>query len=224
MDRRRALGGRRHLPPARSDTLRAAAQWGGPALSLHQRGGDHQTGLSSGRHDPRRESAARPGPRRPWTVHGGRAVLERVRRRRWDWEIVDGTDHGGRQRARPLRLSPLALRPGPPRPSLRGGASQRDLPLLLLPSLSVRRRRVGPAAADERPTPPDARPWRGLWTKTWLGTARALRAGPAMAPCRRRPAALRLDPAAMVRAAGRGASRIPRTRGDHRHDLVRENR
>jgi len=80
----------------------------------------------------------------------------------------------GEERAGPVCLSPLALRPRPSRPSLCGRAGQRGLSLLLLSSLPVRRRRMGPATPDERPASPDARPGRGLRGQARLGAARAL--------------------------------------------------
>src|SRR5207245_8322013 len=147
----------------------------------------------------RRQAAAGAGTRHTGAGHSGRTVIEWVRRRRRAREIAHAADHERRKRAGPLCLSPLALRARPPGPSLCGRAGERGLPLLLLPPLSVRRRRVGPATPDERPAPPDAGPGRGLRSQTWLGTARALRAGQALAAGGRRSGPLRLDPTAMGR-------------------------
>src|SRR6266480_2755743 len=83
---------------------------------------------------------------------------------------------------------------------------------------------MGPAAPHQPPPSPDPGPRRGLRNQTRLGTARALRAGRDLAAGGRGPAPFRLEPATMVRVAGRRASRFSRTRRDHRHDVLREDR
>ena len=81
--------------------------------------------------------------------------------------------------------------------------------------------RPGRALAAARP---HAGPGRGVRRQERLGAARLLPAGTAVAARGRRPARVRLDAAARVRAPGRGAHRLPRAGRHHRHDLVRQDR
>ena len=77
MDRRRALGARRAVASPRHGAVRAAASRRGQAVPVHRRRRDREARLSSGRDDPGREPARRPGADRPRPVVRGRAVVER---------------------------------------------------------------------------------------------------------------------------------------------------
>ena len=82
MDRRRALGARRALAHSRHGAVRAAAARGSPAVPVHRRRRDREARLSSGRDDPGREPARRPGADRPRPVVRRRNVIEWLRSRR----------------------------------------------------------------------------------------------------------------------------------------------
>ena len=92
---------------------------------------------------PDAQPAARADARRARLLDGGRAVAERLRRRRRHRQGARRVDHDGRDRGRRVRLPRLALRRHLPRRALRRGGGARDVPLLLPPPLSARRRRAG---------------------------------------------------------------------------------
>ena len=93
---RRALGARRAVAAARLGALRAADGRRDPALPVPRRRRGDPPGLPPGRDDARREPAARAAPGRARLLGRGRAVAQRVRRRRRDRAGDGGLDHGRR--------------------------------------------------------------------------------------------------------------------------------
>ena len=166
-----------------------------------------------------------PDARGPRLLDGGRALAERVRRRRRNRPDDRRVDHGRRDRARRLRRTA----PG-------GSASAHAIP-------STRPRR--PARRTATTTSCATRSTRtsgagrtatsplhgrlqdlgcGVRREERLGAPRLRRAREAVASRGRRPARVRLDEAAVVRAGPRRARGVPGAGRDHRHDLVRQDR
>ena len=224
LDRRRPVGSRRDVAGARLRAVRAADGRRRPAVPVPRRRRGDPAGLSSGRDDAGCEPAARPDAGRPRVLGRCRPVAQRLRRRRRDRPSDGRLDHrrGSGRRRRPvpglavrrsISRSQLVRRPGP-----------RGLRRLLPPALPIRRGRGRPAATAvgaPRPAPGHRRGVRG---EGGLGAGGRPSSGPAMAAGRARPASLRLDASAVVRARRRGAPRGPRACRADRPVVVRQDR
>ena len=195
------------------------------ALPVPRRGGRGRARLPSRRDDAGREPAARPAPRSAGLLDGGRAVAERLRRRRRDRQGARRAGHRRRGRGRRPAVPRLALRRPVPRPGVRGGGRARGLPLLLPAPLPARRRRGRAGRGGSSPLHGRLQELGAVFG-TKNGWERADYFGPGE-PWRR---AGRTS----ARSAGRGrrtstASRVEhagvaRAGRDHRHDVVREAR
>ena len=104
------------------------------------------------------------------------------------------------------------------------GRRARGLPVLLPAALPARYRRVGPAEPHRPAARAAAGRGRGVRREERLGAARLLPARAAVATGRRRPARVRLEPAALLRPAGGGAHGGARARRHDRPELVRQDR
>ena len=173
---------------------------------------------------PDAEPVAGAAPRGARLLGRGRAVAQRVRRRRRDRPGDGRLDHGRRPGRGHRAVSGVAVRRRLSRSGVRGRAGARDLLRLLPAPLSLRRGPGGPTAPPlgAPRTAPGGR--RRLRDEGGLGAGRLPRPGPAVAARRARPGRVRLDAAAVVRAGRRRGPGRPRAGRDHRPELVRQDR
>ena len=142
---RRAVGSRRDDASGRPRAVRPADGGCRAAVPVPRRRRRGRARVPSRRDDTRRQPAARPDARRARVLDGGRALAERVRRRRRDRQDHRRVGHGGRDRVGRARLPGLALRRGAPPSGRAGGRRARDLQVLLPPPLPAGHLGVGPA-------------------------------------------------------------------------------
>ena len=134
---RRAVGARSAVAAARLGAVLAADGRRDPSLPVPRRCGGHPPGVSPGRDDPRCRSIAWATPRGPRVLGRGRALAQRVRRRRWDRPGDGRLDHR-RGSGRGCRAVPsVAVRRRLPGSGVCGRSGPRDVRRLLPAPISV---------------------------------------------------------------------------------------